>query len=199
MNSSDIRDASRPAPAHLPAAGDLVPIRPDFGASPVVIRLPVDRRLAVFVLALVCLWGAVGTIAGFRLLAPMTERTRDFEMLLPFLLALLVSGAIMTVGWRALRLYVGEQQMEIHGDFIRCRRPGLLADLRWREPLAAYSGVRLVTIATEAEDRPWRLVELVHDRRDRTVPLYLERSRQPLTRLATDLAERLGKPIIRGN
>lgn len=176
--------------------GEPVRLRPDLTHLPVRFSLPIDRRPAVTVLAAVCLWGAIGTVFTFRQLSPLTELRSEAAMGLAYALGFLISAAIFYLGWRALRLYVAEQEIEIDAEAVRYSGRRLFSSPRWREPLRSYQGIRHRTIAAEGDRLPWQIIEIVHTRPGRTLPLFAERGAHLPGHLLRDAAHRLCLPVI---
>lgn len=155
--------------------GETIRIRPDPSRLPIDIRLPVDRRPAVFVLALVCLWGAVGTTLTFRSLTPLIEGNSFPLLALAFALASAITLFVLWLGWRALRLYVAEQIVIIDPGLVHYRSRTLWRAVEWHEPLAEYQGIRAGAIAATDGGLPWQVIELVHEDPARSLPLFADR------------------------
>jgi hypothetical protein len=179
--------------------GEPVSVQPDLARLPLQVRLPVDRRPAVAVLAVVCLWAAVGSVLTFRLLTPLIDAGAPSDLALAFAIALVVSAVILYAGWRALRLYVAEQEIEIDEREVRNRGRSLWGATEWREPLGQYRGLRLHELPAADGGPPWQVIEFVHPEAARCLPLLARRSRQPPRQPGRSLAERLQLPVIAGD
>ncbi len=181
--------------------GKTLRIRPDFSDNPVVIRLPRDRRLAMVLLVLVCLWGAIGTVGTFGIFAALTREAGGFARLWPPALALVVTGCILLIGWKALRLYVSENIIVINDGRVCLKRRSLWSTQDWCEPLSGYKGLAGRTLKTKKNARglPYQIVELVHRQKEKTLPVFVDQGSSIPSYLMDDIANGLGIQVLRDN
>jgi hypothetical protein len=166
---------------------------------PVSFELPRDKSLPVLIMVLVSIWGAVGIVGNFLLIAPMTEKAHGAALLVPYGLAALVTIVIVGLGWLALRLYVREDIVTIGEDEIIHRSPRLWGENVWREPLANYRGLRASALEIDigAKKLTYQLVELVHESdEEKTIPVFIERGTSLPQHLLRQMQSELGKEFV---
>jgi len=173
-------------------------IRLDLGKRPQSYELPMDKRLAVTILALVSLWGAVGTVGTFMLMQGLTENSRGMEMFFPWALGALIATVIIGFGALALRLYVHEREISIGQQEVVSRTPRLFGWSEWREPIANYSGLRIASLETESGGRPipWQMVEMVHPDQSRNLPVLSDKGESVPLHIQAGLSKALGLPFL---
>lgn len=96
-----------------------------------------------------------------------------------------------------------EMSLAITPDEVKVRRKGLLGEERWSEPLSAYNGVRLrerqvrrQSVGTIESSKRYQIIELAHDRPERTVPLYVTDGADSPRAIQEAFAERFRLPAL---
>jgi hypothetical protein len=181
------------------SSGKTVRIRPDFSEHPVKIPLPRDRRLAVIVLAFVCIWGAIGTIGTFGIPAVLAQNTQGIVRLWPYMLALVMTITVLYFGWTAMRLYVSNDTITIDNGQVCFTRVELFSKSSWCEPIAAYQGVRNREISTKVNNKAvtYQVVEIIHPANGKTLPVFIDKGASLPAHILSDLATSLGLPVLK--
>lgn len=175
-----------------------VRIRPDFSQKPITIELPRDRRFATFVLAIVCFWGAIGTVGTFGIPAVLTALTPGLLKLLPFALAFISTGSVLYFGWMAMRLYVSNDTITIDQDEACLMRIQLFSKTRCCEPVSAYTGLQSRSLSTQVNNKAvtYQIVEMVHQEAEKTLPIFIDKGTSLPIHIVQDLSASLGLKII---
>ncbi len=176
--------------------GKTVRIRPDLSEYPIRIEMPRDRRLAIIILAFVCIWGAIGTVGTFSIPAVLTASTSGLWKLLPYMLALASSIAVLYFGWLAMRLYVSNDTILLYDDHLVLTTYTLFHKMHKTMRFDEFLGVRSREVSSgEGESaRTYQLIELVHRDEKHTLPVYLQKSSHPPKDLLLDYARRFKLP-----
>jgi hypothetical protein len=174
-------------------SGRTVTVRPDMSENPVRIELPRNKRPAWIALALVSVWGAVGVVGQFHGLARLSTNT-GLTLMAILTIATISTYIVIHIGVLAMRSYVTNDTILLFDDHVEFTAWSLFGKTKWSAPLSEYQGVqtRELPAGDPSNDKPYQIIELVHPDKNRTLPLYLEKSRHPSTGVFDKLADRFG-------
>ena len=170
-----------------------VSVRPDISENPMRIELPRNKRPSFITLALVSIWGAVGVVGLFHGLARLSANT-DVTLMSSLSIAFISTYIATHIGVLAMRSHVTNDTILLFDDHVEFTAWSLFRKTKWSAPLSEYQGVRTreLPASDQSNDKPYQLIELAHPDKNRTLPLYLEKSRHPSTGIFDKLADRFG-------
>ena len=182
---------------YLPAR-KTVHVLPDLTQNPVRIELPRNRKPARTVLALLSIWGAVGTVALFHGLAKWSQQMNN-GLLISWVITLLVTLVAIWIGVLAMRQYVSPDTIVLHDDHLDLTRWSLWHKHEEHLALADFSHLAARSQQSgEGERRHlYQIIELVHKDGQTRLPLYIEKTPHPPQQWLQALSERLHVPARR--
>ena len=174
-----------------------VRIRPDLHDNPMRAELPRDRRAARIILALVSIWGAVGTVGLFHGLANLTT-TIGLGFMSALVLAWAITAVAILFGVLAMRVYVSNDAIILNDKDVQLTTYSMFGKRRWRAPYSEFRGLRLsqTKAGSGAKAITYQLIELAHPDEDKTLPIYLAKSSHPPRQFLQELADRLGVAVL---
>ena len=122
-------------------------IWPDYSILPIEIELPRRRRVAVFLMAVICII-ASGLFMLYMMLTPMVLTQSN----LAFLISFAVTLAVLLLGWRAMRQYVIRDKLTISREGVEVIFRGIVCDSRLHWPLDACKGLRRREVRLNGKD-----------------------------------------------
>lgn len=168
-------------------------IRPDIDKLPIVLELPRQRKAAMALMAVVCIL-ASASFGLYGWLAPGITGGGDVVILV----GLLITLAVLLLGWRGMRQYVLRDTQTISREGVTVLFRGLLRDSTLHWPLSACKGLRRRELQLTGRDGAkvrYTLIEITHES-GAAAPVIVERGLCALSDELYALSDLLGLAIL---
>lgn len=156
---------------------------------PQTLDLSPSRAGAVILIAFGGIW--VGGLA-FMVLEAAPSATE--ELLVLSVMALI---GVAIAGWGVSQLF-RKRRAVLSKDGVEVTGRGLLGSEKWYQPYGAYEGVlhRRVVIRSKNSTRVYQVIELLHEDRDKCIPLFVRRGSDMPRNRWEEFAKQLRLPAL---
>ena len=156
---------------------------------PQTLDLSPPRSAAVILMLFGLFWIGIAIVS---LRDVTTPQTGEF--------AILAAGALIglsIIGW-ATTLLFRRHIAVLSDDGVEVTQRSLFGAKAWYEPYRAYKGVlrRKVVVRTKNSSRTYQVIELLHEDRDKCVPLFIRQTKEQPRSQWEGYAERLELPAL---